>query len=124
MKLINNNIRCNRCDHSVKIPLIWKCGIEIVFYCPKCRKPFLLNYRLGAIAWAIGIIAATLTVQIIGLIGCGFATILSVVIFIPIMGLTSLYIRTKLLIHNSGKKQTSNNISTQEIHQQFPPYSE
>ena len=98
MKIFNNRIRCPRCGEEVKLPLAWILGLEMVFYCSKCRKPFLLNYKLGAAAWAVGSICATLIIQLIGLIGCGFATTLSAIIFLPAVVAVALIIRIKLLL--------------------------
>ncbi len=121
MKIFNNRIRCPRCGEEVKLPLAWILGLEMVFYCSKCRKSFLLNYRFGAIAWGIGLIAATLIIQILGLIGCGFATVLSVILFIPTMTALTLFIRTKLLFI---KYKSESPLSAQDTEHQIPPDSE
>ena len=121
MKLFNNRIHCPRCGEEVKLPLAWILGLEMVFYCSRCRKPFLLNYKFGAAAWAVGLICATLVIQLLGLIGCGFATTLSAIIFLPTVVAVALYIRTKLLLFLIRYKS---GVSVQKSEHQIPPDAE
>lgn len=78
-----NTIKCPRCGEQVRLPILWRCGLERVFYCDACKLYFKLDYRIGAIVVAIALLVATVVFQILGLLG-GFGVVLCLLFIIPV----------------------------------------
>lgn len=60
----HRDIVCPRCGAQVVIPKLWVVGVEIVFRCPACSRPFKTGYKMGALLFALALTLALGTANI------------------------------------------------------------
>lgn len=107
-----STIKCPRCGEEVKLPILWRCGLERVFYCDTCKLYFKLDYRLGAVVMAIALLAATVLFQLLGLLGGGFGAVMCLLFILPVFYLMlsimrrfTLIVTTKLRLKRQNKRK-------------------
>lgn len=101
-------VRCSKCEETVKIPWLWVLGLEMIFYCKNCRKYFKINYKLGALLAGTGWALAFVSLQLIAWFTSAFTIILAAILFVPLGILFSFLLRRTLLVcsktHNGSSK--------------------
>ena len=58
------HITCPSCGTEVKIPKLWRFGVETVFSCPRCGQKFKTGYKAGAVLFALALTAAVATANL------------------------------------------------------------
>ncbi len=77
-------INCPKCGECVKIPWLWVLGLEMIFYCKKCRKHLKINYKIGALLAGAGWALAFVSLQLIAFFTSAFTILLAVLAFLPL----------------------------------------
>ena len=57
-------VTCPSCGTEVKIPKLWRLGMETVFGCPRCGRKFKTGYKAGAVLFALALTAAVVTADL------------------------------------------------------------
>lgn len=97
------DIKCPQCGSTVRIPLFWALGIEGIFRCGGCRRPFKTGYKMGtvlsALALSIAMALMQLSVWVFGI----YSMMIFVLLLIPVWLLMSFHFRKWYMLR---KKET------------------
>ncbi len=99
-------ITCPKCGESVKIPWLWVLGLEMIFYCKKCKKPLRINYKLGAVLAGTGWALAFVSLQFIAFFTSAFTLVLAAALFLPLGVFYSFLLRRGVLRRKNRKKRS------------------
>lgn len=78
------HIICPQCGAVVRIPFFWIIGIEGIFRCKECRRPFKTGYKMGAALSALGLSLSMATVQILVYLFSIYSMALFALVMIPL----------------------------------------
>lgn len=98
-------ITCPECGDAVKIPLFWILGIEGIFRCGQCGRPFKTGYKMGAALFALALSLSMAAVQLLVYIFSIYSMLLFVLLLIPMwLGLAFLMRKQYMLYKNRNKE--------------------
>lgn len=87
----------------VRIPLFWTLGIEGVFRCVGCRRPFRTGYKMGAVLSALALSISVALMQLMVWLLSIHSMLLFVLLLIPVWLFLSFHFRKWYMLR---KKET------------------
>lgn len=97
------DIKCHDCGSTVKIPVFWALGIEGIFRCGQCRRPFKTGYKMGAVLSALALSISMALMQLLVWIFSIYSMVLFVLLLIPAWLFLSFHFRKWYMLR---KKET------------------
>lgn len=95
---LRREIKCPQCGAEVTIPFFWVVGIEGIFRCGQCKKPFKTGYKMGAVLSALALSISVAMIQLMAYILSIYAMPLLIMISIPMWLSLSFIFRKKYML--------------------------
>lgn len=98
-------IICPKCGAEVRLPFLWIVGVEIVFRCGECKRPFKTGFKMGALLLGLSLALAVGCANILSYLFSSATIPLAVILIVPMWLLFGFMSRKAYLIYKIRRQQ-------------------